>query len=197
MPEQALVCRCAQSFHDLFSGIETILPERFPRQSVHEQSQHEYVPVRLPKTELPQELEAVRARTVEMIARDGNIILEDITELTAQQKTIESLIRRADTKPSMRDASRDVTVHLKKEKMVSPEFLELWDKIKQKTTYRVKIDERKLIRRCVAGVKEMEQMRGNESMKIQCGKAHFRAIGTRAELFGPVKDWKDFKVQNV
>ena len=40
-------------------------------------------------------------------------------------------------------------------------------------------------------------LRGNESMKIQCGKAHFRAIGTGAELFGPVKDWKDFKVQNV
>ncbi len=164
-------------------------------------------------TELPQELEAAREKAVEMIAREGNITIEDITELTAQQMTvvqktleyedaqelithleakgyitkvgktkdslrtaiqkgtldlplrfegaraqIETLICRADTKPPVRDASRDVTVRLKKEKMASPEFLELWNKIKQKTTYRVKIDGHELIRRCVAALKEMEQI---------------------------------------
>ncbi len=65
-------------------------------------------------------------------------------------------IRRAGTKPPIRDASRDVTVRLKKEVTVSPEFLELWDKIKQKTTYRVQIDEEELIRRSVAALKDME-----------------------------------------
>ncbi len=65
-------------------------------------------------------------------------------------------IRRADTRPPVRDASRDVTVRLKKEVTVSPEFLELWDKIKQKTTYRVQIDESELIRRSVAALKDME-----------------------------------------
>lgn len=65
-------------------------------------------------------------------------------------------IRRADTRPSVRDASRDVTVRLKKEVTISPEFLELWDKVKQKTTYRVQIDEEKLIRRSVAALKDME-----------------------------------------
>lgn len=164
-------------------------------------------------TKLPQELEAARAKAVEMIAREGNIMPENITELTAQQKTvvqktleyedaqelithleakgyitkagktknslktaiqkgtldlplrfegaraqIETLICRADTKPPVRDASRDVTVRLKKEKMASPEFLELWDKIKQKTTYRVKIDNNELIHRCVAVLKGMEQI---------------------------------------
>lgn len=69
---------------------------------------------------------------------------------------LESTIRRADTKPPIRDVSRDVPVTLKKEVLVSPEFLELWDKIKQKTVYRVQIDEDELIRRSVEGLKRME-----------------------------------------
>ena len=56
-------------------------------------------------------------------------------------------IRRADTKPPVRDNSRDVVVRLKKEVTVSPDFLELWDRIKQKTTYRVQIDENELVQR--------------------------------------------------
>ena len=69
---------------------------------------------------------------------------------------IENMVRRIDTKPPIRDASRDVTVHLKKEVTASPEFLELWNKIKQKTTYRVQIDEDELIRRSVKGLRDME-----------------------------------------
>ena len=69
---------------------------------------------------------------------------------------LESAIRRADIKPPIRDASRDVPVTLKKEVLVSPEFLELWDKIKQKTVYRVQIDEDELIRRSVEGLKQIE-----------------------------------------
>ena len=65
-------------------------------------------------------------------------------------------IRRAGTRPPVRDASRDVTVRLKKEVAISPEFLALWDKIKQKTTYRVQIDEAELIRRSVAALRGME-----------------------------------------
>lgn len=65
-------------------------------------------------------------------------------------------IRHADTKPPVRDAARDVTVRLKKEVTVSPEFLELWDKIKHKTTYRVQIDEDALIQQAVKALREME-----------------------------------------
>ena len=52
----------------------------------------------------------------------------------------------------------DVTVHLKKQTMLSPEFLELWDKIKQKTTYRVHIDTDRLIEHCVKELKEMDEL---------------------------------------
>jgi len=55
-----------------------------------------------------------------------------------------------------RDASRDVTVRINKQVMVSPEFLELWDKIKQKTSYRVQVDTEELIRGCVKDIAGME-----------------------------------------
>lgn len=35
---------------------------------------------------------------------------------------LENLIRRADQRPLIRDASREVTVHLKKEVLISPAF---------------------------------------------------------------------------
>ena len=39
--------------------------------------------------------------------------------------------------------------------MVSPEFLELWNQIKQKTAYRVNIDTEQLIENCVSALQEM------------------------------------------
>ena len=45
---------------------------------------------------------------------------------------------------------------LKKEVTVSPEFLALWDKIKQKTVYRVQIDEEELVRRSVKLLKDID-----------------------------------------
>lgn len=66
------------------------------------------------------------------------------------------MIAKADRKPPIRDASRDVTVRINKQVMVSPEFLELWDKIKQKTSYRVVVDSTELIRGCVKDIISME-----------------------------------------
>ncbi|MDD3000588.1 MAG: DEAD/DEAH box helicase family protein [Candidatus Riflebacteria bacterium] len=81
--------------------------------------------------------------------------LELPPHLESARTQIENVIRRADTKPHIRDASRDVTVCLKKEVTVSQEFLELWDKIKQKTTYRVKIDESELVYRSIKRLVDM------------------------------------------
>ena len=47
------------------------------------------------------------------------------------------------------------------------------------------------------GSSDQQELRSTESMKIRCGKAHFRAIDTGAELFGPVNDWKQFKVGKI
>lgn len=74
----------------------------------------------------------------------------------AARERVESIITGADRRPPLRDASRDVTVRLKKQVTASPEFLELWNKIKQKTTYRVHIDSAVLISQCVKDLRDME-----------------------------------------
>ena len=49
----------------------------------------------------------------------------------AKQRAVLLALNKADNKPVIRDASKDVIVRLKKKVIVSPEFLELWDKIKR------------------------------------------------------------------
>ena len=73
----------------------------------------------------------------------------------AARERFEQIIANADRKPPVRDASRDVVVRLNKQVMLSPEFLELWSKIKQKTAYRVSIDTEQLVKNCVKAFQEM------------------------------------------
>ena len=74
----------------------------------------------------------------------------------AARERLESVVRKADNKVPVRDASKEVIVHLKKQAMLSPEFMELWNKIKQKTAYRVQIDTEKLVEACVKELSNME-----------------------------------------
>lgn len=74
----------------------------------------------------------------------------------SQQRLIQDVLKQADNKPVIRDASKDVVVKLKKQAIVSPEFMELWNKIKQKTTYRVQFDEQELVRNAVKELSETE-----------------------------------------
>ena len=76
----------------------------------------------------------------------------------AARGRFEAIIANADRKPPVRDASRDVTVRLNKQVMLSPEFRELWGKIKHKTTYRVSIDTEELVKRCVKALREMPKL---------------------------------------
>ena len=73
----------------------------------------------------------------------------------AAQRAIMQALEKADNRPVIRDANKEVTVRLKKQAILSPEFKELWDKIKQKTTYRVNIDTDTLIKNCVKELREM------------------------------------------
>jgi len=76
----------------------------------------------------------------------------------AAQRAIMQALEKADNRPVLRDDRKEVTVHLKKQAIISPEFRELWDKIKQKTTYRVNFDVEELIRNCVKNLKEMPEI---------------------------------------
>lgn len=88
-----------------------------------------------------------------------NALLSGTLDLPAKYEAararFESIIKTADSKPPIRDASREVVVKLNKQALISPEFKELWDKIKQKTTYRVNFNVEKLICSCITDLKEM------------------------------------------
>ena len=71
-------------------------------------------------------------------------------------RAIVQALEKADNRPVIRDASREVTVRLKKQAVLSPEFKELWDKIKQKTTYRVNFDIEELVKLCVEDLSNMD-----------------------------------------
>ena len=67
----------------------------------------------------------------------------------------ESIITNAGRTPLLHDDSKAVVVHINKQVMILPEFLDLWSKIKQKTAYRVSIDTDTLIENSVKALKAM------------------------------------------
>ncbi len=74
----------------------------------------------------------------------------------AKKRAVLQALEKADNRPVIRDASREVTVRLKKQAILSSEFRELWDKIKQKTTYRVNFDVEELVKNCIKDLQEMD-----------------------------------------
>jgi type III restriction enzyme len=56
------------------------------------------------------------------------------------------------------DASKEVRVHLKKQVMLSPEFMALWERIKGRTAYRVAVDDALLKDRCLTELSRLERI---------------------------------------
>jgi type III restriction enzyme len=90
--------------------------------------------------------EAVKDRTLNL--GRYNIAVERFGEI----------IKPATTTPPISNAENDVIVRRKRNFDLSPEFITLWDKISQKTTYRVKIDTETLVARAVKSLKEMDEL---------------------------------------
>jgi len=76
----------------------------------------------------------------------------------AARQKFETVIAKANTRAPVQDASKEVRVHLKKEVMVSPEFMALWEKIKGRTAYRVQLDEGLLKDRCLTELARSERI---------------------------------------
>ncbi len=60
------------------------------------------------------------------------------------------------------------TNRLKKEVTLSPEFVQLWERIKARTTYRVEFDSAELVRRAVHAVREMDRVE-RPAIKVAAG----------------------------
>lgn len=91
--------------------------------------------------------------TMKAALLEGNLDIPKKFEAARQR--FEDIISKADRKPPIRDAARDVTVRINKQRMLSPEFMELWDKLKQKTSYRVDVDTEELVRNSVKEIAAM------------------------------------------
>ncbi|MCL2286825.1 MAG: DEAD/DEAH box helicase family protein [Firmicutes bacterium] len=102
-----------------------------------------------------------------LITKDGRMtdpmkrqLAEGTLDLSARhsaskQKVIVQLAQQANTKLPVRNGNNEVTVRLKKQVMLSPLFTEIWDRIKQKTTYRVEIDSETLMANCIKELRNM------------------------------------------
>lgn len=73
-----------------------------------------------------------------------------------QEEIITEYGKEVELPPKPANARRRVSINLRKEYLLKPEFKELWDKIKEKTKYSVEIDSEKLIDECVKVVNGLQ-----------------------------------------
>ena len=76
-------------------------------------------------------------------------------EYADQHEEIRIILRRFAGRLEIKNADDRSRIKVRKEVLYSPEFKELWDRIKHKTTYRVNFDNEKLIRDCIEAVDRM------------------------------------------
>jgi len=78
--------------------------------------------------------------------------LELPKEFTAQSDAIKDVLRKLAGKLDIKNADERVTVRPREAVLESAEFKALWERIKHKTTYRVKFDNEKLINDCAKAI---------------------------------------------
>jgi len=84
-------------------------------------------------------------------------------EVEKQSAQIKALLKKISGKLNIKNADNKRTVKPKKEVLMGPEFKDLWNRIKYKTTYRVDFDTDKLIEACAKELRD----------KLRVGKARF------------------------
>lgn len=94
----------------------------------------------------------VAEKLKEAIAENKLVLPEDFAE---EQKEIESFIKRVIKKLPVFNKKDKVHVKLNKQVLLSPEFEQLWNQIKYKTTYSVELDSETLIKRSIKGIQQL------------------------------------------
>ena len=91
----------------------------------------------------------LKAGTLDLTEKWGKNILGAVGQ---------ALERASKNVPVILNADKEVRVKLNKQVFCTQAFNELWDKIKQKTTYRVNFDVEELVRNCVEELKRTEPL---------------------------------------
>lgn len=104
----------------------------------------------------------------------------------AKDRIIKQL-ENADKKVVVMPSIKQVSVKRKDEVFEDDKFIELWNKIKQKTIYRINMDKNSLINKCVKAINEMNNIGkiqiAKETVKLNIDKTgvDFTSQGTRFE----------------
>jgi type III restriction enzyme len=85
--------------------------------------------------------------------KEGTLVVPEA--FASAKQSIIHLLHKLAGKLDIKDANKRETVKLRREVFLSPEFKELWDRIKQRTTYRVQFDNALLIRRCADTIRQL------------------------------------------
>lgn len=103
------------------------------------------------KGKLSQELkEAVVKGALELPSKFEPIVEDVIKEIKETQKRLPLL-----------NAKEKTHIKIKKEVLLSPDFIEFWDKIKHKTFYRLAFDNTELIKSCTEALSKMPEIKMN------------------------------------
>jgi type III restriction enzyme len=84
--------------------------------------------------------------------KDGTLKLPDAFE--PQRAQIAEVLRKASGRLEIKNADDRKQVAIRKSVLVSPEFKALWDRVKQRTTYRVAFDNDKLVADCISALQK-------------------------------------------
>ncbi|MGK2873048.1 MAG: type III restriction-modification system endonuclease [Alphaproteobacteria bacterium] len=84
--------------------------------------------------------------------KDGTLALP--AEFDTQRGQIAEVLRKVSGRLEIKNADERKQVAVRKGVYLSPEFKELWDRIKHKTTYRVQFDNDKLIQSCIDSLRQ-------------------------------------------
>ena len=85
--------------------------------------------------------------SLKVALKNGMLVVP--VEFEAQRGQIVEMLRKLSGKLEIKNADERKQIRTRQAVLNSPEFKALWDRIKQKTTYRVQFDNEKLIQNCV------------------------------------------------
>jgi len=105
--------------------------------------------------------------TLKNALKEGTLSLPPGFE--AQRAPISAMLRKAAGKLEIKNADDRRAVPVRRAVLDSAEFKALWDRIKQKTTYRVQFDNEKLITSCITSL--------NKAPPITRTRLHWRKAG--------------------
>ena len=90
--------------------------------------------------------------SLKMALKDGTLAVPE--QFAAQLGQITEILRKLSGRLEIKNADERRQVRTRQAVLQSPEFKALWDRIKHKTTYRVKFDNEKLVESCIRALQD-------------------------------------------